>query len=89
MAKSIKEFYNILLEKFPFQPTNSQNALMWELAEFLLETKSNALFLIKGYAGTGKTTTISTVVNSLWKIHKSSFARSYGKSGKGNFGIFK
>ncbi len=70
MTKSIPEFYDILLEKFPFQPTNSQDVLMSTLSEFLLEKNNNALFLIKGYAGTGKTTTISTVVNSLWKIHK-------------------
>ncbi len=28
------------------------------------------MFLLKGYAGTGKTTTISTFVNSLWTADK-------------------
>ncbi len=29
------------------------------------------MYLLKGYAGTGKTTIISTIVNNLWKITKS------------------
>jgi exodeoxyribonuclease-5 len=42
------------------------------LVEFLFSKNERSLFLLKGYAGTGKTTTISTLVSSLWKINKKS-----------------
>ena len=70
MTKTAQEFYVNLVEKFPFEPTNSQNILLTKLTDFILDTNNNALFIIKGYAGTGKTTTISTVVNNLWRIGK-------------------
>ncbi|WP_456376402.1 ATP-dependent DNA helicase [Lutibacter sp.] len=70
MTKTAPEFYQEIIEKFPFKPTNSQNILLGKLSEFIFSTNKNALFLIKGYAGTGKTTTISTVVNNLWRAGK-------------------
>ncbi len=70
MTKTAPEFYKNLLEKLPFEPTNSQKLLLTKLTDFIFESNNNALFLIKGYAGTGKTTSISTFVNSLWKIGK-------------------
>ena len=68
MTKTAPEFYKEVIEKFPFEPTNTQDSLIEKLAEFIFETNKEALFLIKGYAGTGKTTTISTVVNNLWRV---------------------
>ncbi|MGB0880895.1 MAG: ATP-dependent DNA helicase, partial [Polaribacter sp.] len=40
------------------------------LSNFIFNEDKQSLFLLKGYAGTGKTTTISTVVNSLWTANK-------------------
>ncbi|MDG2279708.1 MAG: AAA family ATPase, partial [Flavicella sp.] len=48
--------------------TSTQNELLMMLSEFLFSKDSDAVFLLKGYAGTGKTSTISTLVNNLWKI---------------------
>jgi len=70
MLKTPQDFYKILVEKFPFEPTTSQDLLLTKLADFIFDKNKNGLFLIKGYAGTGKTTTISTVVNNLWHIGK-------------------
>ncbi len=70
MTKTAPEFYQDIIEKFPFEPTSSQNLLLNKLSEFVFDTNKNALFLLKGYAGTGKTTTISTVVNNLWRVGK-------------------
>jgi len=67
MIKTPVEFYKELLQKFPFQPTVKQNKLLDKLTTFIFDDNNRALFLLKGYAGTGKTSTISTVVNSLWK----------------------
>ncbi|MDP3313078.1 ATP-dependent RecD-like DNA helicase [Lutibacter sp.] len=70
MIKTASEFYKELIIKFPFEPTNLQDELLQKLAAFLFESTNETTFLIKGYAGTGKTTTISTVVNNLWKAGK-------------------
>ncbi|WP_456462287.1 ATP-dependent DNA helicase [Lutibacter sp.] len=70
MIKTAQEFYNDIIDKFPFEPTISQDVLLEKLSKFIFEDKKEALFLIKGYAGTGKTTSISTVVNNLWRASK-------------------
>ena len=56
---------NRLLETFPFTPTVEQVRLLKELARFTLFSDRFELFLLKGYAGTGKTTVISNLVNNL------------------------
>ena len=70
MIETTSDFYKELLQKFPFEPTRKQHELLNELTDFIFSNNNRALFLLKGYAGTGKTTTISTVVNSLWKAGK-------------------
>ena len=72
MIKDPNTFYTLLLEKFPFEPTNTQNKLLKQLSDFIFNDNDKSLYLLKGYAGTGKTTTISTVVNSLWQAGKKS-----------------
>ena len=60
-------YYNILKDKFPHEPTDTQSVALQKLASFILSNKKDAIFLLKGFAGTGKTTLIGTLVNSLWK----------------------
>ncbi|WP_340066658.1 ATP-dependent DNA helicase [Ascidiimonas aurantiaca] len=60
-------FYKILIDKFPHEPTRKQDVVLQMLADFLLSDRSDALFVIKGFAGTGKTTIIGAIVNNLWK----------------------
>lgn len=52
---------------FPMQPTPQQSEALKQLFLFLSETTSKELscFVLKGYAGTGKTTIISTLVKAL------------------------
>lgn len=50
---------DILARKFPFQPTDGQTRVFYKI-DGLLEDKD--ALIIKGYAGTGKTTLISTLV---------------------------
>ncbi|NAS30378.1 AAA family ATPase [Flavobacteriaceae bacterium R38] len=59
-------FYKLLLEKFPHQPTTKQDIVLQQLSSFLFNKESDLLFLLKGYAGTGKTTIIGALVNNLW-----------------------
>ena len=64
------QFYNVLKNKFPFAPTVKQDIFFQQIAVFLTNTNSDELFLLKGYAGTGKTTVISELVNNLFSIKK-------------------
>ncbi|UKM64119.1 AAA family ATPase [Flavobacteriaceae bacterium GSB9] len=65
------EFYSLLKQQFPFQPTLKQNIVLQQLSEFIFTKRPNSLYLLKGYAGTGKTTIVSTIVSNLWKVKKS------------------
>ncbi|MHC9087402.1 ATP-dependent DNA helicase [Tenacibaculum sp. IMCC1] len=68
MMQTAPKFYKEILQKFPYSPTEKQNELLDVLTDFIFSDDNRALFLLKGYAGTGKTTIISTVVHNLWKI---------------------
>ena len=68
---NVTEFHALLKEKFPFDLTLKQDVVLQRLATFILDSDDENLFVLKGYAGTGKTTLISTLVNSLWNAHKS------------------
>jgi len=72
MLQNASDFYKELLNKFSYHPTTKQSKLFSLLVEFLFSKNERSLFLLKGFAGTGKTTTISTLVSSLWKINKKS-----------------
>ena len=54
-----------LLRNFGFEPTAGQAAVMRHLAAFLLSEKPNPTYILKGYAGTGKTTLVKTLVKTL------------------------
>ena len=60
-------FYRLLAERFPHESTPKQTVALQKLATFILSKDNDRVFLLKGYAGTGKTTLIGTLVNSLWK----------------------
>ena len=65
-------FYKLLLKDFPFTPTQKQDILLQQLSAFLFEPKNNSIYVLKGFAGTGKTTVIGAIVKNLWKIKMSS-----------------
>ncbi|MFB9053744.1 ATP-dependent RecD-like DNA helicase [Formosa undariae] len=65
------QFYSLIKQQFPFNPTTKQNIVLIQLSEFIFNTNPKSLYLLKGYAGTGKTTIVSTIVSNLWKINKS------------------
>ena len=60
-------FYNILKDKFPHEPTLKQSLAIQLLAGFILSKEKDRVFLLKGFAGTGKTTLVGTLVGCLWK----------------------
>lgn len=66
---SPSQFYKILMDNFPFEPTANQDIFFQKIAGYILHSKDD-LFVLKGYAGTGKTTVISTLVNLLQEANK-------------------
>jgi ATP-dependent exoDNAse (exonuclease V) alpha subunit len=67
---AIKNFYSILSQNFPFNPTIKQDVFFQKIAVFITNANNDSIFVLKGYAGTGKTTVISTIVNNLIEVNK-------------------
>ena len=65
----MKNFYSVLLQNFPFNPTVKQDIFFQQIAAFVTNNNTDEIFVLKGYAGTGKTTVISTIVNNLIHIN--------------------
>ncbi len=55
----------ILQENLPYEPTRSQETLMDVLAGFIVSQGEKECLLVKGYAGTGKTTLVHSLVRTL------------------------
>lgn len=60
-----QEFARILLNLFPFETTPGQRTLLNKLSGFILGKNLDHIFVIKGYAGTGKTTLVSALVKAM------------------------
>lgn len=63
-----QELTQVLLRSFGFEPTDGQRIVLVHLAAFLLSTKKNPTYLLQGYAGTGKTTLVTTLVRTLPRL---------------------
>lgn len=62
------ELYGLLLNSFGLVPTEGQATVLRHLAAFLLSIKPNPTYILRGYAGTGKTTLVTTLVKTLPEI---------------------
>tara|TARA_R110002050_G_scaffold10592_4_gene36206 strand:- start:1800 stop:3233 length:1434 start_codon:yes stop_codon:yes gene_type:complete len=60
-------FFKLLTDKFPHVPTAKQSVALHKLASFVLSKEKDSVFMLKGFAGTGKTTIVGTIVTNLWK----------------------
>ena len=60
--------FNLLLANFGFTPTEGQVTVMSHLSAFIISQKERPVYLLRGYAGTGKTTLVSTLVKTLPQI---------------------
>jgi len=60
-------FFKLLKDKFPHDPTAKQSVALQKLASFVLSKEKNSVFMLKGFAGTGKTTIIGAIVTNLWE----------------------
>lgn len=55
---------NYILSHFPHQPTMGQRTAVDAMVEFLYSDDPQAAFLLRGYAGTGKTSLVSALIQS-------------------------
>lgn len=60
-----QSLYQLLTRSFGFVPTEGQRTVLYHLAAFLLSEKPSPTYLLQGYAGTGKTTLVTTLVKTL------------------------
>ena len=61
-------FIKIFFEAFPFTPTRGQRSLAEKVALFLADPDPRSVFVLKGYAGTGKTSFMSSLVRVLPRL---------------------
>ena len=59
------QFYQLLIHHFGFTPTTNQQKVMGALTDFVFYPQKRPLFVLKGYAGTGKTSIIGALVKTL------------------------
>ncbi|MGB8705572.1 MAG: AAA family ATPase [Gillisia sp.] len=67
-----EKFYQLLIRDLGFSAKVKQDIALQQLSQYVVNPEPDGLFLLKGYAGTGKTTIISALVKNLWKIRRSS-----------------
>ncbi len=81
-------FESKILEKLGEIPTPSQKKCIRQLAQFVLNEKDDEVFIVTGFAGTGKTTLIAALINALEENkHKTLLLAPTGRAAKvlGNF----
>jgi exodeoxyribonuclease-5 len=72
-----------ILKVFPHEPTGQQLELFDRLHAFLLSDNGDECFILKGYAGTGKTTVLGTLVKVLkYYNYKSVLLAPTGRAAK-------
>lgn len=64
------DLYDFILHKFPFEPTEEQAEAVSLWCDFLLSTNRDEICLLRGYAGTGKTTLVGALVRALDELHR-------------------
>lgn len=60
-----KKLAQIIIKEMEVEPTTSQTTAIDSISSFLFDDDQSSLFLLKGYAGTGKTLLVSTLVKAL------------------------
>ncbi len=56
---------NLIAQSYPFQPTQEQLVFCTKATTFLRQDDQKKCFILKGYAGTGKTTSVAALVKAL------------------------
>ena len=54
-----------IIAQLPFVPNEQQQLLIKQLGQFLASRRDDKAFLLRGYAGTGKTSIVSALVRAM------------------------
>jgi exodeoxyribonuclease-5 len=65
-------FSEQIKRNFPFEPTEEQQSALEAMSDFLFDTNRNSLFLLKGYAGTGKSALVGAIVKTMNELKQQS-----------------
>lgn len=57
---------------FPYQPTSEQDIAVKSLSAFLLSRSDDEVFILRGYAGTGKTSLVGALVKTMDELQQKS-----------------
>jgi len=60
----------LILDNFEFTATQEQENVVKLMSEFLFERNRDSVFLLKGYAGTGKTSLVGALVRALDQLNQ-------------------
>ncbi|MBF0648758.1 AAA family ATPase [Dysgonomonas sp. GY75] len=60
-----KFFLDKIKQNFPFEPTSEQDNALEKIVDFLFLQKEESLFLLRGYAGTGKSSLLGALVKTM------------------------
>lgn len=60
-----KFFLDKIKQNFPFEPTSEQATALEKIVDFLFLQKEESLFLLRGYAGTGKSSLLGALVKTM------------------------
>ena len=66
----IDPLFHDIMANFPFEATPEQTVAINRLAGFVNDRTPRRVFLLKGYAGTGKTSIISSLVRTMIQHHR-------------------
>ena len=71
-ALNMLKFYfaQQIKENFPYKPTLEQEKTLNMLSEYYFEAQERSILLLKGYAGTGKTSLMGAFVQTLYKMNQ-------------------
>ncbi|KQC01835.1 ATP-dependent RecD-like DNA helicase [Pedobacter sp. Hv1] len=59
---------NVIAQSYPFEPTTEQLIFCDKASTFLAKNETDRCFILRGYAGTGKTTSVAALVKALPKF---------------------
>ena len=60
----------LIRENFDHNPTKEQEKAIFMLSDFLLSRERDSVFLLKGYAGTGKTSLLAALVRTMQQLQQ-------------------
>lgn len=78
-----KHLQTVFLEKLGHQPTSCQTSAIEGLSKFIASTDEDLTYLLKGYAGTGKTSLVAALIRALHQFRiKSVLLAPTGRAAK-------